>query len=82
VPPEYKARLTFGARRASLHESGTYVKFTQAGAELFVGLQPYPGTSVSADTYHDEPGGHKEGACDGEARFKPRQLCPIAHVRL
>ena len=36
-PAEYKAGLDFAIERGWLwkHESGTYVKFTQAGAELF-----------------------------------------------
>jgi hypothetical protein len=36
-PSEYKAALDFAVVRGwlVLHESGTYVKFTQAGAELF-----------------------------------------------
>jgi hypothetical protein len=33
-PAEYKAGLDFAIERG-LHESGTYVKFTQAGSELF-----------------------------------------------
>jgi hypothetical protein len=37
TPPEYKAGLKLAIDRGWLwmHESGTYVKFTQAGAELF-----------------------------------------------
>jgi hypothetical protein len=36
-PVEYKAGLDLAIERGSLwkHESGTYVKLTQAGAELF-----------------------------------------------
>ena len=36
-PAEYKAGLDIAIERGWLwlHESGTYVKFTQAGAELF-----------------------------------------------
>jgi hypothetical protein len=36
-PAEYKAGLDFAIERGWLwkHESGTYVKFTQAGADLF-----------------------------------------------
>jgi hypothetical protein len=36
-PAEYRAGLTLAIERGWLvmHESGTYVKFTQAGAELF-----------------------------------------------
>jgi hypothetical protein len=36
-PAEYKAGLDLAVARGwlVLHESGTYVKFTQAGAELF-----------------------------------------------
>ena len=36
-PAEYKAGLDLAIERGWLwlHESGTYVKFTQAGAELF-----------------------------------------------
>ena len=36
-PAEYKAGLEVAISRGwlALHESGTYVKFTQAGAELF-----------------------------------------------
>jgi hypothetical protein len=36
-PAEYKAGLEFAIARGwlMLHESGTYVKFTQTGAELF-----------------------------------------------
>jgi hypothetical protein len=36
-PAEYKAGLDFTIERGWLwlHESGTYVKFTQAGSELF-----------------------------------------------
>jgi hypothetical protein len=36
-PTEYKAGLDLAVARGwlVLHESGTYVKFTQAGAELF-----------------------------------------------
>jgi hypothetical protein len=36
-PAEYKAGLDFAIERRWLwlHESGTYVKFTQAGSELF-----------------------------------------------
>ena len=36
-PAEYKAGLDLAIERGwlVLHESGTYVKFTQAGAELF-----------------------------------------------
>jgi hypothetical protein len=36
-PAEYKAGLELAIARGwlVLHESGTYVKFTQAGAELF-----------------------------------------------
>jgi hypothetical protein len=36
-PAEYKAGFDLALARGllSLHESGTYVKFTQAGAELF-----------------------------------------------
>jgi hypothetical protein len=37
TPAEYKARLDLAIERGwlFLHESGTYVKFTQAGADLF-----------------------------------------------
>lgn len=37
TPAEYKAGLTRAIEKGwlALHESGTYVKFTQAGAELF-----------------------------------------------
>jgi hypothetical protein len=37
TPAEYKAGLEFAIARGwlMLHESGTYVKFTQPGAELF-----------------------------------------------
>jgi len=37
TPAEYKAGLQLAVARGLLflHESGTYVKFTQAGAELF-----------------------------------------------
>jgi len=37
TPAEYNARLDFAIERGWLwlHESGTYVKFTQAGSELF-----------------------------------------------
>jgi hypothetical protein len=37
TPAEYKAALELAIARGFLflHESGTYVKFTQAGAELF-----------------------------------------------
>ena len=37
TPAEYGAGLKMGVERGWLlmHESGTYVKFTQAGAELF-----------------------------------------------
>ena len=37
TPAEYKAGLNLAIARGLLwlHESGTYVKFTQAGAELF-----------------------------------------------
>ena len=37
TPAEYKAGLDLAIARGwlELHESGTYVKFTQAGAELF-----------------------------------------------
>lgn len=37
TPAEYKAGLDLAIKRGLLwlHESGTYVKFTQAGAELF-----------------------------------------------
>ena len=37
APAEYKAGLDLAidARLLWLHESGTYVKFTQAGADLF-----------------------------------------------
>jgi hypothetical protein len=37
TPAEYKAGLDLAIARGLLwlHESGTYVKFTQAGAELF-----------------------------------------------
>jgi hypothetical protein len=37
TPAEYKAGLDLAINRGWLwlHESGTYVKFTQAGAELF-----------------------------------------------
>ena len=37
TPAEYKAGLDLAIERGwlHLHESGTYVKFTQAGAELF-----------------------------------------------
>ena len=37
TPAEYSAGLKFAIDRGwlQLHESGTYVKFTQAGAELF-----------------------------------------------
>jgi hypothetical protein len=37
TPAEYRAGLTLAIERGWLiiHESGTYVKFTQAGAELF-----------------------------------------------
>ena len=36
-PAEYKAGVDFAIERGwlRLHESGTYVKFTQAGSELF-----------------------------------------------
>ena len=36
-PAEYLAGLNFAIERGwlQMHESGTYVKFTQAGAELF-----------------------------------------------
>ena len=38
TPAEYKAGLDLAIDRGwlSLHESGTYVRFTQVGAELFV----------------------------------------------
>jgi hypothetical protein len=37
TPAEYKAGLDLAIERGwlFLHESGTYVKFTQAGADLF-----------------------------------------------
>jgi hypothetical protein len=37
TPAEYKAGLDLAITRGwlEIHESGTYVKFTQAGAELF-----------------------------------------------
>jgi hypothetical protein len=37
LPAEYSAGLTLAISRGLLwmHESGTYVKFTQAGSELF-----------------------------------------------
>ena len=37
TPPEYSAGLKFAIERGwlVLHDSGTYVKFTQAGADLF-----------------------------------------------
>ena len=37
TPEEYGAGLTLAIERdwLQMHESGTYVKFTQAGAELF-----------------------------------------------
>ena len=37
TPAEYKAGLDLAIARGwlVLHESGTYVKFTQAGADLF-----------------------------------------------
>jgi hypothetical protein len=37
TPPEYTAGLKLAIERGWLvmHESGTYVKFTQAGAEMF-----------------------------------------------
>ena len=37
TPAEYKAGLDLAIERGLLwlHESGTYLKFTQAGAELF-----------------------------------------------
>jgi hypothetical protein len=37
TPAEYKARLDLAVARGwlVLHESGTFVRFTQAGAELF-----------------------------------------------
>ncbi len=37
TPAEYKAGLDLAITRGwlELHESGTYVKFTQAGADLF-----------------------------------------------
>jgi hypothetical protein len=37
TPSEYSAGLKFAIERGwlVLHESGTYVKFTQAGADLF-----------------------------------------------
>lgn len=38
TPAEYKAGLDFAIKCGwlEIHESGTYVKFAQAGAELFV----------------------------------------------
>jgi hypothetical protein len=37
TPAEYGAglKLAIGRGRLAMHESGTYVKFTQAGAEMF-----------------------------------------------
>ena len=37
TPAEYTAGLKFAIERGwlEMHESGTYVKFTQAGAQLF-----------------------------------------------
>jgi hypothetical protein len=37
TPPEYKAGLDYAIAKGwlELHESGTYVKFTEAGAALF-----------------------------------------------
>ena len=36
TPAEYSAGLSLAIERwLAMHESGTYVKFTQAGAELF-----------------------------------------------
>jgi hypothetical protein len=35
APAEYKAGLDLAIDRGWLHDSGTYVKFTQAGADLF-----------------------------------------------
>ena len=37
TPPEYSAGLKFAIDKGwlELHESGTFVRFTQAGAELF-----------------------------------------------
>jgi len=37
IPAEYSAGLSQAIKRGwlEMHESGTYVKFTQAGAELF-----------------------------------------------
>ena len=35
TPAEYPAGLALATERLQLHESGTFVKFTQAGADLF-----------------------------------------------
>jgi hypothetical protein len=35
TPAEYKAGLDLAIERGWLHESGTFVRFTQAGADLF-----------------------------------------------
>jgi hypothetical protein len=45
-PAEYTAGMTLAIERGLLwkHESGTYVKFTQAGAELFAWNTPNPGS--------------------------------------
>ena len=46
---EYKAGLDLAITRGWLwlHESGTYEKFTQAGAELFARFLPMPRNSKS-----------------------------------
>jgi hypothetical protein len=51
TPDEYKAGLDLAIERGwlQMHESGTYVKFTQAGAELFArgaDAQRRPATST------------------------------------
>jgi hypothetical protein len=53
-PAEYKAGLDLAIERGWLwlHESGTYVKFTQAGSELFAWRSLDPCVSVFRDPTH------------------------------
>jgi hypothetical protein len=54
TPAEYTAGLNLAIERGwiEMHESGTYVTFTQAGADLFAYNKPPAGRNVSILGFH------------------------------
>jgi hypothetical protein len=78
TPAEYRAGLLHAIAKGWLepHESGTYVRFTQAGAELFAGSEFAPHAASAALTCGRISTG---GSTDAE---KSRRCCRHALARI